>query len=322
MENSQQENGSSIPSDLQCALDNFDEDSKKIFEPFLSELEKCPTPCIYHYTTDVGLWGILESGKLWLTDIFALNDPSEVQHGFDLATKILDEKAKNGPTETKIFSEDFKNALNNGKLRRIAHFFVCSFSKNGDDLGQWRSYSDNGRGYALCFDTAPIDAACTLASGRATFPVGYSDDELRNIHIRIIEKAYDLISLPRGKGLSGDNIVAYWSQLHTNLAKHVIHASLFFKHEAYKNEQEYRFLEVHSVHPQPDVKYRARHYSLIKYKEFDWKCAGLDVFKKIVIGPAADFEKSKRFAKDCLREAGIDLADDAITQSQIPYKPA
>jgi hypothetical protein len=34
-----------------------------------------PPPIIYHYTNDAGLRGILESGKLWLTDIFDLNDP-------------------------------------------------------------------------------------------------------------------------------------------------------------------------------------------------------------------------------------------------------
>jgi len=42
---------------------------------------------------DVGLRGILETGQLWLTDVFSLNDPSELNHGFSLLLKALLNKA-------------------------------------------------------------------------------------------------------------------------------------------------------------------------------------------------------------------------------------
>jgi hypothetical protein len=38
-----------------------------------------PPHIIYHYTGDVGLRGILETGQLWLTDVYGLNDPSELR---------------------------------------------------------------------------------------------------------------------------------------------------------------------------------------------------------------------------------------------------
>jgi hypothetical protein len=72
----------------------------------------------------------------------------------------------------------------------------------------------------------------------------------------------------------------------------------------------------------PEHKLRPRAQRLIKYRELDWRAAGLGVLKKIIIGPAADFEKSKRFAEDCLSDSGIDIAIVEISQSQIPYKPA
>jgi hypothetical protein len=44
---------------------------------------------IYHYTNSAGLKGILESGNLWFSDIFGLNDPSELRHGLGCAIDIL-----------------------------------------------------------------------------------------------------------------------------------------------------------------------------------------------------------------------------------------
>ncbi len=70
------------------------------------------------------------------------------------------------------------------------------------------------------------------------------------------------------------------------------------------------------------IKFLPRNYQLIKYAEFGWKSAGKKVVKKIIIGPASDLEKSKFFAENCLREAGINVASVEITQSPIPYKPA
>jgi hypothetical protein len=75
-----------------------------------------------------------------------------------------------------------------------------------------------------------------------------------------------------------------------------MHAGLHFKHEAYANEKEYRFLQVYPASMQPDVERRVRAYALIKYREFDWKGAAPCMLKKIVIGPGANQEKSSQFA--------------------------
>jgi hypothetical protein len=54
---------------------------------------------------------------------------------------------------------------------------------------------------------------------------------------------------------------------------------LFYKHEAYRNEQEYRFLQLHRGDvPAPDVKFRSRPYSLVRYREFDWKSVAAEAF--------------------------------------------
>jgi len=150
-----------IPQDMMEALAKFCSTADQIVNSFCKTLESQKPPKIgYHYTNDVGLKGILETGQLWLTDIFNLNDPSELSHGFSHAVNILNDRTANGPPESKQFAREFSNFHQRG-MQEAAHFFVCSFSKDGADLGQWRAYADNGRGYALGFDTKFLETAFT-----------------------------------------------------------------------------------------------------------------------------------------------------------------
>jgi hypothetical protein len=85
-----------VPRDMQEALEKFNDEAEEIVHSFLGTLEsQPPPPLIYHYTNDVGLKGILETGQLWLTDIFSLNDPSELTHGFSVAINALTSKVAN-----------------------------------------------------------------------------------------------------------------------------------------------------------------------------------------------------------------------------------
>ena len=164
-----------FPSDMRDAIIQFDAQAKQIAASFLTALESYQAaPIVYHYTNDVGLRGILESGRIWLTDIFSLNDPSALRHGLSRVVEILKQKAAIGPPECKLFAKQFGSL--DEALHRSAHYFVCSFSEAGDDLGQWRAYADNGQGYALGFDTRALEeafgkASQTATSNNAAFPV-------------------------------------------------------------------------------------------------------------------------------------------------------
>jgi len=190
------------------------------------------------------------------------------------------------------------------------------------DAQRHRAYADNGRGYALGFDSVALEAAFVRQADapiQKSFPVTYNDTLLTDIQRGIIEKMFDLISLPRGKGLSEDAIIGYMAELHSLSTVNALHAGLHFKHEAYANEQEYRFMQVHPPGNQPlGTKLRTRSSSSIRYLQFDWKSAGKDVLKKIVIGPAADVERATAFAKDSLLLT--DQQAVAIARSVIPYR--
>src|SRR5205807_8074442 len=51
--------------------------------------------------------------------------------------------------------------------------------------------------------------------------------------------------------------------------------------------------------PVPNVKYRRRGTSLVRYRTFDWRTRDAPgVLKKIVVGPAADGNKAARFRSE------------------------
>lgn len=315
---------SHLPQDMQDSLTKFDATAKAIVASFLGSVEsQKPPEIIYHYTNDAGLRGILETGQLWLTDIFNLNDPSELTHGFSHAVNILNSKAENGPPESQIFAKNFA-AFHQSGMQGTAHYFVCSFSTDGDDLGQWRAYADNGCGYALGFDANSLEAVFTKENGapipnNCTFHITYEDAVLEEIHRQMIESMFGLISLPRGRNLDSATINSYMKELSVLLSVHALRAALFFKHAAYKNEMEYRFLQVHQADvPPPEVKQRYRSYELVRYREFDWKRLYAGALKQIIVGPAADCRKATQFAVDCMTAFGV--RDIEIVCSTIPYR--
>jgi hypothetical protein len=313
-----------VPQDMQDALAKFNAEAKRILDSSLGYLASVEPPTtIYHYTNDAGLRGILESGQLWLTDVFDLNDPSELNHGFSQAIKVLNSKASVGPPESRIFAERFEAFAKAGYIQKIAHFFVCSFSAHKDDLGQWRAYADNGRGYAMAFDAKTLEQPFVAESivpkfSNGTFPVLYDDKQLTQIYDQLINEAFPLISLPRGRNLQGPVINSYMSQLDFWLTYHALQAMLYFKHEAYKSEEEYRFLQIHRADEAPAVKFRQRPYSLVRYREFDWKSKASAALRQIVVGPSADRQKAPQFASACVRE--FHGGDIEVIQSEIPCR--
>ena len=202
-------------------------------------------------------------------------------------------------------------------IRQSGNYFVCSFSESGDDLGQWRAYADNGRGYVLGFDASELEAAFTKEGqpGYAqTSPLTYDDAQLEDIHRQIVEKLFQLISLP----CTSTALLAEW---YTFLTLKGLNAGLYFKHEAYRNEQEFRFLEAHPIdRPVPGVKIRYRPFSLVRHREFNWRQLASGALREIGIGPAADRQKAHQFAHDCLKS--FHSGTVKIGQSRIPYRAA
>jgi Protein of unknown function (DUF2971) len=316
-----------IPRDMAKAIIRYEAEATKILQAFINTVEaKKPPALLYHYTNDAGLVGIIESGRLRFSDIFALNDPSELRHGLSAAIESLKSRATAARPEIETFASMFERFDLDAGIEAAGHFFICCFSGDGDDLGQWRAYADNGQGFTLGFDTGSLEDAFTKKKGKpikqhSTFPITYDDKELARIQTALVDLVDPLISLPRTTGVRSDALHAYMMDLLVYHSMNVIRGVMFFKHEAYRNENEYRFQQLfRRDKAAPAVKYRQRPSSLVRYREFDWRHRASGALRKIVVGPAADRVKAARFAKDCLAAFHTDPQSVELAYSKIPYR--
>lgn len=310
-----------LPVDLKLELIKFERTGEKIIDSFTSGVNSFnPPDLLYHYTDDRGLKGVLESGNLWFTDIFNLNDPSELKHGFSKAVEILDRMTRPRMPIHDIFFNGFSNFVRKGGLGAAANFFTCSFSLAKDDLGQWRAYADNGRGYALAFDAKELDEGFIgdAKNNPSTFLITYDDEKLDKLFWEIINAGVSLIRLALGKDLTQEQRTIFMVQFSTMFSVFFLNASIYFKHEAYENEEEFRFLQTYRKDLPPNHLIRSRPYSLVRYREVSWKTVAAKSLRRIVVGPAADFTKARQFAEDCCKEFYSSPVE--IIQSRIPYR--
>jgi hypothetical protein len=306
---------------LAVLISTFAEEAASIVDAFAAKVGSDPAPAhVYHYTNDTGLRGILESGDLWLTDMFTLNDPSELAYGVSRALENL--RARAGSSAFRMFSDNFIKVFE-GSLRTSAHFFVCSFSMNGDELGQWRGYGDDGRGYALGFDGKMLEDAFIGADGvrRSTFTLTYDDDALGKLQDAVVASIVPFVDAPYRTKYPDRDLNPYMAKLSVQLAIYVLYSAIFFKHEAYRAEAEYRFLQMHRIdRAVRTMKYRGRPHTLVRYTTFDWKRRASEALREIVIGPAAELQTASHFIGDCLRAFHADPGSVRIVRSKIPYR--
>lgn len=311
-----------IPNDMVAAV----QDAHGRFTGALQGLirDQATPESLYHYTDSMGLFGILESGTIRLTNLFGLNDPSELLHGVTYACEILNAEAKAGHQAAKVFAQRATANLAEN-VQHVAHVFVASFSRDDDELGQWRAYADNGHGFTLRFDGAALEhcyaSQTTEDCAKLGYWVSYDDDALKGHCSVLTAETMRLIALPQGKRLSNDIIDRYMRLLMRHWASSSVQMAILYKHAAYVAEREYRLMHLRSIDDSlRDVKHRAKRHSLVSFAEFDWKRTYPEALREIVIGPAAAKESAQSFIYECLAKSGLDPDKIEVRQSEIPYR--
>lgn len=105
---------------------------------------------LFHYTDFDGVQGIFKSRCLWLSKVSTLNDTSEVKLAVDRLKAHAAEVARSLDAETARFVEHAAGQLDSVRRTNIC---IAAFSEDADQLNQWRSYANDGRGIALGFDS-------------------------------------------------------------------------------------------------------------------------------------------------------------------------
>ncbi len=139
----------------------------EMFEPFYfdtleysnNSVKELLPENLFHYSTGCNTLNILptrtsDTIEFWATDSQYLNDSSEYVGGLDLIKECLAEH----------YSSDLDFIKNVHKSIDTINGQICvvSFSESGNNLNQYRLYSENG-GYCLQFDPNHLGGPAHLA---------------------------------------------------------------------------------------------------------------------------------------------------------------
>ena len=312
-----------LPPDLTKTLGEFDQWFQLRGKPYEVQIDR---PA-YHYTDANGLIGILNSEALWFTDIRHLNDPSEFHFGWDIALDALKSAAKQAGAEqlVKVFCEKMLSGLDEA-LQQF-RMFVGSFSKNGDELGQWRAYANDGQGSCLGVSEsvfATTDLQQDPLKNPVVIVIRYDADEAKKEQRDGVMQAVELLKRPEVKNACANTPVAreFLQNLSAKLAIWIYFVAAGFKHSAYQAEEEIRLLLINETEKlQPYVRARVRKGALVPYIPwpFSPSLRQEGIVTNIRLGPAAP-PSAEGAVHDLLNACGIPPAFVTIERSRIPYR--
>lgn len=252
---------------------------------------------IYHYTSANGLKGIIESKKLWFTNAKFLNDYSENNYIFTLLPKSPD--TYNEAIIDEIFFKDIQDVTNSyktgifyqqGNNRLFAdHVYVASFSKSEDNLEMWNYYTKdiNSIGYNIGFTSCPFQVNSNVLKfiyGEVIYDMNTQQELVKKLVLKydsIYRRFHEYIKNNKKSRIYFFNSFVRMLELY----------NIFFKHEAYKNEQEYR-CAMYNITNYAGLLPRSRNINglLVPYIEIPYQ---FDQITSIKISPATENELLK-----------------------------
>ena len=267
-----------------------------------------PLRTLYHYTTQAGLLGILDSKEIWASEIQYLNDATEFRNGLDVVgaelRKRLDELDSR---EGGIRGEGLFRELTT--LDEIdVDVFVLSLTENGDDLSQWRAYGGKHSGFALGFD---IERLCQLASEHQ-FSLDrclYESPEQGLLAATIVDSALAWIS-------AGDRMT---SRRRREFRRAMIKTAPLLKHYSFGEEREWRLVHAsHAVNP-AKVAFRSGPSTIIPYYKLSLcGASGSSPLCSVTVGPTPHGDLALRSVSALLSARGFKGV--TVHQSEIPLR--
>jgi hypothetical protein len=270
---------------------------------------------IYHYTDLHAAKSIAEKEQVWLTDYRYLNDEQEFIDGYAVLIDTFVDYDDYSDEHPEVFRTMIKSVLesiddNDFPGERENNIFVASFSKTPDLLSQWRSYGM----YCLEFE----------------------HEQFQNGDVRILDCHYmhDLgDAIEYATEIIEENIIPEllkaWINGKDDILKIMLVSlmeiyALSFKHEAFSDEDEIRF--VVSCEPDNDrIDYRVKGDILIPYYPLDFDSV---ILESIKIGPIQNqqlaIDSMTMFARKISRKIQVEGVvpgyELIVDNSVIPYR--
>lgn len=283
------------------------------------------TSDIYHYTPPEGLLGILENDSLHFTNIYFLNDKSELRYTYNLILELLKElKTELNPNLYELIQKRAQYVTSKDFIKKESHvlfredFYVMSFSTDSDSLALWNNYTKNlnKTGYNIKFSSTKL--------------IKYLKKQYKNIFVEGSLVCYDttqqkeslkncIISYNQEYNSKKDQNIQY---LENSLMYEFIIYSLFFKHSKFNIENEYRIIISNISHTQDKkLNFKINNGLFIPYLKYNLpknKTIENRIIEEITISPVHDNELAIYSLNKLLNKTNYRFTQ--LSNSNIPLK--
>jgi Protein of unknown function (DUF2971) len=279
---------------------------------------------IWHYTSGNALLGIVESGTLYATQVSCLNDSTEIRYAAKLVRDAFINLGADTEEEKRFLERIIKVIVEEpaAPTNLPSAWFVTCFSKEKDDLSQWRAYTGGENGYAIAFLAGGF-----VGRGSLVARVNYDKEQ----HKQVAENVANSTMLFFKEGLKARStgevstaaIDAWAAGFLGEWERFIDHLAPMVKDPAFQNENEYRIVHQLQSHEIGQLLFKqketlmSRHLPLIFPPPNYAIRSQLLPIAEVMVGPSRHKEISRVSVETLLRQKGY---QGPVTVSKIPFQ--
>ena len=293
----------------------------KHIEEVSQQLRKIPadsSDIFYHYTTPSGVEGILRSGGLRATYRMRMNDLAEFKYARDLVFDALNEVGSRHDLPpiaqplTTYVSKNLSKLLNDSTER--SHAYCACLTVSPDSSSQWKTYAENGNGFAIGLNLLQIlkwSASAVTRGEPFVFcsPVIYKERKQRGLVEDLVEAGIrDLRAFSATRSKESEHLTDLRDRVTNEIVIQLFVLINFIKAPTYSSEREMRLIlsPNDGTLEASNIQYYERDNESVPFI-FINLCSPITKrlsLAEIKVGPNAAFAKKMRFLEDLLHELG------------------
>lgn len=274
-----------------------------------------PPAVLFHYCPPESLIGIIETCRIWATEIRHLNDAQEFVYANSVGRTSVEELAAES-TASPVPLEPIVQALRGVHDRvRPLRIYAASFSGAGDLLSQWRAYTPPTGGFALGFDAEAI----RLGGSGILLPCVYDKAQQRELHHELIAQTLRIYLSARPAALSDDQHAEVLTRVVRQYEEAFLILAAVFKHPGFSEEQEWRLVVHDNAHSVTVPKFRAGRGGVVPYLPLPFSSrSATPPVQRLVVGPTPHAEISISALRVFFEQAGLPAVE--LKHSGIPFR--
>jgi hypothetical protein len=256
---------------------------------------------IHHYTDLTGLMGIVKCHELWATDVRYLNDTGESTYANDRIIEYLQLHAQE--RQSAQSQKMYENWI---RIHNPLRGFVICFSRDRNDLGQWRGY---GRlGYSLAFDRDALNG-CKSDDGLELMLIDLVYEETK-----MKEAVFEILDERKGRVLIDEK--GHFTTEGLMVSTELLMQTPHFKQHAFKSEQEVR--AQHITDKPVGLKLRESQLGPTPYLAFKIGDGRQSALRGVMVGPTPHPVEAAQGVRDLLDTNGLNHVREET--SDIPFR--